>query len=97
MEEHSTDWWKALARPQDFLPFLLAARRSSSEIADLFGCPIEQAEAIVSALGFTQERDGRCARTHDPAAELLWQSILLIEDLGHTPSEERLREMLPPP
>lgn len=74
----------------------LTERRSSTGIAEALGCPVDQAEAIVWALGLTKEDDGRWVLTGDAAAELLWQSILLIKDLGRAPSEEQIRALLPP-
>jgi hypothetical protein len=87
-------WRQRLARPNDLFDYLAATGRSSEEVAGLLGCSVEEAEAVLWALGFVFDADLGWTPGKDTAGRLLFESVESIEGEGKVPERAQLEQRL---
>jgi hypothetical protein len=89
-------WSERLARPDDFLPILVKREPTTEEAADILGCPLPEAEAVMWGLGFALDpSDGRWRNGGDEAAALIATDLESAQRTGALPpdlAKEALRE-----
>lgn len=86
-------WSKRGAAPVDLIRLLAARPRKSREIAILLGCSLDEAEAILWALGFSHDASINCWRFRgDAAAQLIADDIdLSMHGMFGFPKRRRRR------